>query len=45
MIDVSLIGILGRGLNRVVFFEVGMEVGGKVLDFIFLFIINFKVLF
>ena len=36
MIDVLSIGTSGRGSNRAVSFEEGMEVRGKVLDFTFL---------
>lgn len=45
MIDVLSIGTSGRGSNRAVSFEVGMDVGGKVLDFTFLSIINPKASF
>lgn len=45
MIDVLSIGTSGKGSNRAVSFEVGMDVGGKVLDFTFLSIINPKASF
>lgn len=42
MIDVLSIQTSGRGSNRAVSFEEGMEVGRNVLDFILLSIINPK---
>lgn len=42
MIDVLSIRTPGRGSNRAVSFEEGMEVGRNVLDFTFLSIINPK---
>lgn len=42
MIDVLSIQTSGRGSNRAVSFEEGMEVGRNVLDFTFLSIINPK---
>ena len=45
MIDALSIGTSGRGSNRGVAYEVGMEVGEEVLDFTFLSIKNSKASF